>query len=433
MKRASHAILIVDDEIETRNSLSAVLQSKGYVAESAASAKEAIEKAKTKFFDILLLDMRLPDMEGPQLLEHFQRSTPETIKIIITGYPSIENASRALNIGADSYLTKPIDPDSLLKTIEGKLKERKRRERITAERLADWVRRRARNAQLFEFQEFLEKTAKELALFGVTETQAKIYVGLNALGVASVSEIASLSKIRREEVYRMMPKLERCGLVTRKLGTPRRFSATEAKSALDILTKEKVKAMEEEISNLRQKKFELIAHLKTGSILKMKGKDDDSIEAFFGQEQVILKLVQMLEKTERRILLVGSLDQLAMTLLRTIKQNVKMGKNHVSAKIITDESWLAHAHVRSGIAKKQAEIRHIEMLPFNLLIIDEKEAMWGGFQFENEHSKTFLTNSPMQIGILKRAFESLWQQSQKIDDSLNQFTAKYETIASKEK
>src|SRR4030067_3856638 len=139
MNRASPSILIVDDEIATRNSLSAILQSEGYATTSVASAKEAMEKARTRFFDLMLLDIRLPDTDGVQLLSHFQKVAPETIKIIITGYPSIENAAQALNIGADSYLTKPLNPDSLLKTIKDKPQQREHNEKITPKSLSSRV------------------------------------------------------------------------------------------------------------------------------------------------------------------------------------------------------------------------------------------------------------------------------------------------------
>ena len=99
INQASPSILIVDDEIGTRDSLSAILRSKGYMTAAVASAKEAMKEARTRFFDLVLLDIRLPDTDGTQLLSHFQKVAPETIKIVITGYPSIENAAQALNIG----------------------------------------------------------------------------------------------------------------------------------------------------------------------------------------------------------------------------------------------------------------------------------------------------------------------------------------------
>jgi len=435
MNRASHSILIVDDEIGTRDSLSAILRSEGYVTASVASAKEAMEKARTRFFDLMLLDIRLPDTDGTQLLSHFQKVAPETIKIVITGYASIENAAQALNIGADSYLTKPLDPDSLLKTIKDKLQEREQNEKITAKRLADWVKLRVLKTQSSDFQGFLEKTAKELALFGMTNTQAKIYIGLNALGVASASEIASLSEVRREEVYRVMPELEKLGLVTRKLGTPRRFLAIEVKAALETLIKAKRKAMEEEITNLMRKKVELIAQLKTTTRLRPE-EEDSSTEVFSEHMSVLAKLVQMIKKAKRRIMLVSSLDQVGTVLVRKIEKTMKMGKNRVSTQIIIDDSWLSETRLlklmRSKMADKQIELRHVEVLPFNLLIVDEEEAIWGEFQPRNAGSKTFLTNDQTQIGLVKAAFNNLWMQSQKVDESLDLLVGENKTSATSE-
>lgn len=269
-------ILIVDDDENICKTLSAILQAEGYQTTTATTAKEAIEKTKTQFFSLTLLDIKLPDMEGTQLLSQLQEITPETIKIMITGYPSLKNAVEALNFGADSYIMKPIDPAELIKTIKNKLEVQKQAEKITKEKLAAWIQSQARKAQTSNFQEFLEETATELTHFGLTKTQAKIYITLIALGVASASEIAALSKIRREEVYRIIPELERRGIITRKLKAPRKFSAIQPETAIEILTKIKLKTMKEEIDKLRQKQAELISKLKTTELPVQR--DNRSIE-----------------------------------------------------------------------------------------------------------------------------------------------------------
>ena len=100
-------ILIVDDDESICKTLSAILESEGYETTTATTAKEAIEKTKTQFFNVALLDIKLPDMEGTKLLARLQETTPETIKIMITGYPSVQNAVESLNHGANSYTMKP--------------------------------------------------------------------------------------------------------------------------------------------------------------------------------------------------------------------------------------------------------------------------------------------------------------------------------------
>jgi sugar-specific transcriptional regulator TrmB len=268
----------------------------------------------------------------------------------------------------------------------------------------------------------------------VTNTQAKIYIGLSVLGVASASEIASLSEVRREEVYRVMPELERIGLVTRKLETPRRFLAIEVKTALETLINVKRKAMEKEITNLRQKKVELITQLKTTT--KSKTEEQSSTEVFSEHTSVMAKLVQMIKKARRRIMLVSSLDGLGTVLVRKIDKTIEMGKNQINTQIIIDDSWLSETNtlklMRSKMADKQIELRHVERLPFNLLVVDEGEAIWGEFQPGNVGSKVFLTNNKAQIDLVKMAFNNLWMQSQKGDESLNLFVGENKKNATSE-
>ena len=70
-----------------------------------------------------LLDMRLPDMKGTDLLLKMQETRPKMVKIMVTGYPSFDTAVESLNRGADGYIMKPIDPEKLLRIIEGKLRD----------------------------------------------------------------------------------------------------------------------------------------------------------------------------------------------------------------------------------------------------------------------------------------------------------------------
>jgi len=112
MERAT--ILIVEDE-ET--------QREGYTVEEAGNGANAIDLFRTKTIDLVLLDFKLPDMDGLAILKGVKEINPEVEIIMITAYGSIENAVNALKAGASEYLTKPIDLDDLLfkiKKIENK-------------------------------------------------------------------------------------------------------------------------------------------------------------------------------------------------------------------------------------------------------------------------------------------------------------------------
>ena len=145
MKKAS--ILIVDDNESILETLSAILEEKGYRTDTAKNGREAIEKAKTNFYNVALLDIRLPDIEGTKLLTKIEETTPRMVKIMITGYAALENAVEALNLGADAYIMKPVDPENLLKTINEKLKAQRKAEKMSQKKVADWIETRARKLE----------------------------------------------------------------------------------------------------------------------------------------------------------------------------------------------------------------------------------------------------------------------------------------------
>jgi DNA-binding response OmpR family regulator len=406
-------ILIVDDDEAICKTLSAILKAKGYQTITATTAKEAIEKAKAQLFNIALLDIKLPDMEGTQLLAQLQEITPETIKIMVTGYPSLKNAVDALNYGADSYVMKPIDPSELLETLKNKLQAQREAEEFTKERLAEWVQSQTRKAQASDFQEFLEETSNELACYGLTKTQAKIYIAITALGIASASETAKLAKIRREEVYRMIPELEKHGIVTRRLEVPRKFSAARPEIAIQMLTKAKLAKMKEEAEKLEQKQTELLTKLKATTLpTKQEG---HTIEVIPQKTNINARLANMAENANRQIEMIFPVRDLLLVFAH-YPQKAQQKMQPINIRIMTEN------HKQRTFGKKIMQLtkgdqntvmlRQIGKLPYNLLAIDGKEAIWKGNQLMNEDTSIFWTTDPTQMTILKTSFENLWQKSQ---------------------
>jgi PAS domain S-box-containing protein len=110
-------ILIVDDNKSLCRSLELIFSKKGYITETAQSGVEALEKANASDFDIAILDLKLPDINGTELLEQFSKSHPAMAIIMATGHASVESAVKALTSQAAAYVTKPIDMDKLLGTV----------------------------------------------------------------------------------------------------------------------------------------------------------------------------------------------------------------------------------------------------------------------------------------------------------------------------
>jgi DNA-binding NtrC family response regulator len=110
-------ILVVDDEEGVRKLLAAILTEKGYNVDTASTGEEAIRKINEKVYNLVLIDIILPDICGVELLTQIRETKPRTRKIIMTGNPSLQNAVEALNKGADAYVMKPLDIEKMLGTI----------------------------------------------------------------------------------------------------------------------------------------------------------------------------------------------------------------------------------------------------------------------------------------------------------------------------
>ena len=137
------SILIVDDDKAILKSLKEILELEGYSVDTAETGQEATKASKEKYFNLALLDIKLPDMEGTELLSKLYESEPRIMKIMLTGYPSLENAIKSVNLRADAYLTKPVKRAELLKVIADKLKEQEEAGRMSDEKVATWIKTRA--------------------------------------------------------------------------------------------------------------------------------------------------------------------------------------------------------------------------------------------------------------------------------------------------
>jgi DNA-binding NtrC family response regulator len=136
-------ILIVDDDEHICATLNLILEARGYAVEIANTGKEAMEKAETSYYNLAILDIRLPDIEGTELLRTMRQVSPKMVKIMLTGYPQLDNAIKSLNDGADAYFTKPVEVEKLLDAIEEKLDEQNIDKSKTEKELGLFLRNRA--------------------------------------------------------------------------------------------------------------------------------------------------------------------------------------------------------------------------------------------------------------------------------------------------
>jgi len=176
-------ILIVDDDVNTRKALQRIFEIRSYETEAAGTGQEALQKAQEKAFNLALLDARLPDMDGVDLLAPLQEIHPDLAVIIVTDYASLDTALRALNKGASSYILKPLNIDRMLATI---------RDVLEKQRLA------IENRRLYEatLQELAERRKTEAALRESKERFRQAFENA-ALGMALVSLDGRFLKVNR--------------------------------------------------------------------------------------------------------------------------------------------------------------------------------------------------------------------------------------------
>ena len=139
-------VLIIEDNAQVAEAISLCFQLRwSEVAISTTpEGNTGIETLKSASFDIVILDIKLPDMEGTDLLKLLHQSLPKMMKIMVTGYPKLENAINSLNMGANAYLMKPINPKELLKVLYEKLVEQEKAEEMNNEKVNQWIETRVR-------------------------------------------------------------------------------------------------------------------------------------------------------------------------------------------------------------------------------------------------------------------------------------------------
>ncbi len=111
-------ILVIDDEKVICNACHLILSEKGHMVEHKTDGLSALKALQSGNYDVILLDMMLPDMEGMEILKIIKQETPQTGVIVITGYSTVANALKAMKLGAADYLAKPFSEDELLASIE---------------------------------------------------------------------------------------------------------------------------------------------------------------------------------------------------------------------------------------------------------------------------------------------------------------------------
>jgi len=119
------SMLVIDDDLAILKSFKRILERNGYEVATAQTGKEAKAKLEKQGYDATLVDLKLPDMNGLDLLPGMEEKDPQMVKIVITGAARSDDDCQTAKRRADIFLAKPVQPETLLNVLKVKLKERK--------------------------------------------------------------------------------------------------------------------------------------------------------------------------------------------------------------------------------------------------------------------------------------------------------------------
>ncbi|MEW6673204.1 MAG: response regulator [Thermodesulfobacteriota bacterium] len=118
-------ILLMEDEPSVAKGLQMVLTEEGYAVDLAMTGQSALDRFTQKGFDLLVADLRLPDIDGMEVIKRVKARRPQTSVVVITGYSTVTSAIEAMKLGAHDYLPKPFTDEEFKSAVEGALKAKK--------------------------------------------------------------------------------------------------------------------------------------------------------------------------------------------------------------------------------------------------------------------------------------------------------------------
>jgi two-component system sensor histidine kinase/response regulator len=198
-------ILVIDDELGIREGCRRALEPQGFTVETAASIQEGLRKIQESDFDLVLLDVMLPDGQGIDLLRPIQEKDPDLVSVIITGYATVELAVKAIKQGAYDFISKPFTSDLLLMTVNQGLE--KRQLSLEAKRLQAIEREAAELARTKEEMERLDRFKSAFMLMVAHELRAPVSAAQSLLRTLLRGLVGELGEQQQDILSRVEARL----------------------------------------------------------------------------------------------------------------------------------------------------------------------------------------------------------------------------------
>jgi len=259
----------------------------------------------------------------------------------------------------------------------------------------------------------LDENAGMLSDFGLTRNQAKVYLAMAKLGMATVNQVSKMSKVRREDVYRIMPKLEKMGLIEKILGKPTKVRALPMEDALHILIEREQEIANKKVSALMTKKDTILKHYKPSTIKTI---EEPHFAVILQREGIMTKELSMVKKAKIAINIVTSRDKFIQFFNNYDEALKKATKKGIQIRMILnvtehDDSILTTIKEYES-ARFPVDLKYTDQRSTHCMIVDYKEALVSTTTEPTLRETAYLwTNNSSLVGLLQKNFEGLWHAS----------------------
>ncbi len=265
-----------------------------------------------------------------------------------------------------------------------------------------------------------EDSVKKLSEFGLTPYEAKVYLAAAKLGPTSASNISKIARIRREEVYRTLPKLEKAGLIDRVLGRPVKIRAMPIKDALTFLINRKEEQAKQEISDLYIKKESILDSFDAETEDIDLEEETHHFTLISEKDAVAARMSALIDGSKTSIDIVDSSADVVRFILNYADVLDKTIKRNITVRILTvcpdDENAIPET-LQKHIPRNSFSLRYVETLPSRYVMFDRRQALITTSPDGTlADMKCLWTDDSSLVGLIERDFEEQYAKSKDWQD-----------------
>jgi sugar-specific transcriptional regulator TrmB len=259
-------------------------------------------------------------------------------------------------------------------------------------------------------------TVDVLTELGLTQNQAKVYLSVAKIGPATISDVADDSGVRREEVYRLLPDLEKIGLVERLMGKPMRIRSPDVESAMSSLIRRERNRARERISALTERTNVIEEYLsKTGLNVSPESSEQDDFALLEEKESVRTRLHEMIMEAKEKVDVIYSRENLVWFLSTQSQLLVNATSRGVKVRLLsnptTGRDRIPKIITRRFSDSSAIELKYMTAIPTNYIAVDGKEAMIVTSPTHQPAAHNLYTTNASLLSLVHRVFELSWSQS----------------------